>query len=58
MSSGNLLEQAQLTPSEVQDAVKYMNEGSSQLSSLADMFSNRSSQLGFDSGSFQALHGK
>jgi hypothetical protein len=58
MSSDNFFARAELTPSEVQDAVKYMSDGSSQLTELADLFNNQSSQLGFTGGTFEALHGK
>ncbi|XP_061191991.1 uncharacterized protein LOC133200204 [Saccostrea echinata] len=57
MSSGKFLKHAQLTPSEVQDAVKYMSDSSSQLNDLANLFNNKSSQLGFSMGTFDALHG-
>ncbi|XP_056019725.1 uncharacterized protein LOC125668687 isoform X2 [Ostrea edulis] len=57
MSSDDIFERADLTPSDVQSAVKYMNDGSSQLTDLTDLFNNKSSQLGFSGGTFQALHG-
>lgn len=58
MSSRNILEDADLTQFEVEDAVRNMNDGSNQLNNLAEMFNNRSSVLGLNSGTFEALHGK
>ncbi|XP_078319098.1 uncharacterized protein LOC111121791 isoform X3 [Crassostrea virginica] len=57
MSSRNILEDADLTQFEVEDAVRNMNDGSNQLNNLAEMFNNRSSVLGLNSGTFEALHG-